>query len=308
MKDVIFMKKIFITILLVLIIVFANISYSYAAQPVKNILGNQSIDNDINKSDIEKAFDTSFIKPKEALLKEQSYFNILKDKNIDKDDFAYGKPYKVYYFKDYYKALNSQKISDLIADDEYYWEIPIYLKENNNLNPASNFDVECSKATDYKWDIIRVNSYLSARLSDLCSKPEEVAQFLQKQGITDADTVIHFGIPYTYDFLYVLSNGKEYFIPMFDYESEINGLKSLNVYTREQFFNGIKPILASDAPKDFTGGFYTGKPKAVSYDKTDSAKSKDVKNRLPDNIVYIAVLGSIGLISGGILLYRRRIK
>ena len=185
----------------------------------------------------------------------------------------------------------------------------MYYKDNNgNLLPVNTCKIENNVRTNNTWKVVGMNlGYIGAELSDVSSSPDKLEALLNKNGIKEADFVAHIDVPLLFDAIYVLDNGKEYYIPLFDNYDENCGLKSGNIYDRQQFIKSIGAIF-KDYPENYTGGIYEGgndavKPVAI---KTSVKSQNNVADENAISTKDIISFCSLGLlIAAGFVLYKK---
>lgn len=309
------MKKIIACLLILNILIF-DITPSYAAEkPVKILLQQQNIIDTNEKAEVIKALNDNVgpVTPKEDLYTHRYLYTKVKDLNIQSpDDFVYGTPYKVYSFPDRSQFPNIQSganFADLLQNVETFWVTPIYYKDNNdNLIPVNFCTLYNDKDTGNIWKIEALNDgYINGYTSDVSSSPDKLEALLNKNGIKEADFVAHIYIPLLFDAIYVLDNGKEYYIPLFDNYDENCGLKSGNIYDRQQFIKSIGAIF-KNYPENYTGGIYEGgndavKPVAI---KTSVKSQNNVADENAISTKDIISFCSLGLlIAAGFVLYKK---
>jgi len=252
------------------------------------VVNQQStLDSDKEKTDVEQGINTSELKPKEFLVQHKSE---LARKGLDSvnspDELIDGKPFKVTSAnKALVQALlDGTSLSNIIYSAPHYWEVPVLLK--NNLNPVASYTVD---VLEDKWQVVEVGGYLSPVDSNFSSNPKDIANFLENNGLKDANQFAHVRIPSLHmDLLYIESNNQEYFIPLIHGRDELYGLKNRQLYTRDQLVSAIGPPLKEVMANP---NLLTGVPEAN-------------KKWSSGNIITFIGIGVV-LVVGMIILYRK---
>ncbi|SHE95766.1 hypothetical protein SAMN02746089_01078 [Caldanaerobius fijiensis DSM 17918] len=296
------MKKIMCLILTVLMAFSLSISTTYAANvPMKEVI--EKFDGNVEEKNVVKdSLLKSGMQPLKYLIKFKKDFKVIQNTDVSsEEDLILGQPYKVVDFPsptlDNNRAcfegfINGEKVIDILQNAPYYYEVPVLTKKNNT--PVSSVQL---KKENGVWEVTLYPCYMDPEISYIVSQPEKVVELLKSLGIETVDKYMLVNLNRGYDFLYTLSDNKEYFIPL----EKGFGTELLKVYTRDQFQAIFAPLMekvlrGEELP---TGGG------VANVSKNDN-KTVNIKNN--NEIIYIAL--SFGVIVAVSLIYivRNKIK
>lgn len=232
---------------LIVLLITSIVPTALAATSVDLVIDQESFDFAKDKIKVEQGINTSKLKPKEFLVKHK---NQLARKELDpvqsSEQLVDGKPFKVIICnKTLVKALlNKEKLSNVITNTPYHWEVPVLFKDPQQLNvikPVASYTVDILES---KWQVVEVGGYLSPDFSEFSSNPKNIAALFKNNGIKEANKFAHIRIPSLHmDILYMESNNQEYFVPLLHSRDELYGLKNKQLYAREQLVSAVEPIL-----------------------------------------------------------------
>lgn len=168
-----------------------------------------------------------------------SHRKAFKGLNASEKDLAFGVPYKVYVpGRDFMLAFMANKpIADLLEKADYFWEVPVLYRGQ----AMDSFTVEFY---DNKWQIGEIGSHNTRDSIGLASQPEQIIKLANSNNIHNINTFIHFRIlPLHPDYLYLASEKGEFLCPLIHGRSELYGLNSQTLYSRQQVADKITPVL-----------------------------------------------------------------
>lgn len=240
-------KKIVLISCILILLLLPNFSYAsvtnYTATNIDSFTNSQFAKQAMEKKEeLSDIISQSFEKSKEIFYKYQKYFFKNKLTINNKDEIFFGEPYKVYTIEnpaETIKALsNGINFLDIINYNNYYWEVPVYTKSYGNKIPISTIQIR-KTPSNQSWHLSTINGYLEPSLSDICSDKDKLIGLLKSNNLTNVDNVVHFNL-LNMDFLYVLTNNNEIFIPLFICNS--SRLKYLEVNDKSQFISFLTEL------------------------------------------------------------------
>ncbi|SHE86748.1 hypothetical protein SAMN02746089_00910 [Caldanaerobius fijiensis DSM 17918] len=295
------MKRIMCLILTMLFLFYLNIITYAANVPMKEVIEKFN-DNVEEKNKIKEVVLKDEAQPLKDLIKFKKDFKVIQNTIVtSEDDLILGEPYKIIHFpapmpdnitSAFEGFIKGKRITDILQNATYYYEVPVLMKQNNA--PVSSIQVKIRDTG--KWGVTLYPGYLDPEISYIVSQPEKVVELLKSLGIETVDKYMHVSFGDGYDFLYTLSDNKEYFIPL----QTRFGTEQFKVYTRGQFQAIFAPLMEkvlNDEELPIGGG--------ASFSKNDN---KMTNIRSNNEVIYIAL--SFGVIVAVSLLYivRNKIK
>lgn len=230
---------------MILILIIAVPSVTYASTPLKDIIDKQSINYSPEKNIVLNAQINSKMKPKDFLFETQKNNIILKAKGKEiksKDDIVYGNVFKEYHLIP--PISNASNLYNQLLNSSYGWKFPIYLREANGTNlPISSALIEKTPDENY-WHLVATNTQSYPDICDILSDSNKLAKVIEDSGIYSANNILIFDM-LEQDFVYVSTNDSDYIIPLFSYGDSWFGMKTMTKYTTKDFVNYMTAYINS---------------------------------------------------------------
>lgn len=256
------MKK-YLKVVITAVLVLSMVPSALAKGNIDTLVAQNQLKYAEEKDEVMDALENSKQKPKEVLVK-------YKD-DLGRDELKDLTSINELKIKDSYKLLIADKpfAQALISGENlaaslnsmpHQWEFPITKMKGDSEIPAAACIVDFS---ENKWQVVEVGGRLTPDLSILSSKPNSISKLFKDKGLEEGDAFGHIRIHgLGIDVLYLTKDNQEYFIPLNLGNSEHYGLKSKELYSREQFVNAVGgPIKRGlENPSNLEGGSSIPKP------------------------------------------------
>lgn len=250
------MKKHLIIIGLVLLATMLVPSICFAEEkPIADLLAAQDINMHAEKAAIEKLLTDESLKAEIAKslpgLGRPGQFDGVKSK----EDFSYGKPYKIISLPRNMQAspafFGGDDFASLLKDSEHFWEVPIIKHGSGKIIGSIAFGQKIElqdknddgAITEGEWRIIEgvweldtIPGYLSPKQTELTSNPEAIEKLFAKHGVTKGTRFLCL-VEGPISFLYVKGSEKDHFIALTRGKDEVGAFKDMKVYERNEAVN-----------------------------------------------------------------------
>ncbi|MEG6617636.1 hypothetical protein V6C27_14665 [Peptococcaceae bacterium 1198_IL3148] len=231
-------------VLLIILISFIYVSVAFAAVPTEALINQQSLDTAKEKSKIEEAINLSKMNPKQFLVDKKNILNRNELTEIKSaTELEYGNAYKVVSInKNVIQALlDGTNLATILQTTPYYWEFPVLFRKDSVIKPVASFKMA---KHNNEWQVVEIGGYLSPEQINFSSNTAELNNILKNKSLGKVDSFIHFRWYSIHsDFLYISTEGKEYFVPLIHGRDELYGLRNKAVYTRDELVSAIGPII-----------------------------------------------------------------
>ncbi|HEX9060942.1 MAG TPA: hypothetical protein VF941_12240, partial [Clostridia bacterium] len=174
---------------------------------------------------------------------------------------------------------NEKRISKLIKEMPYYWEVPVLLKSNPD-KAVGTFTIDNYNG---KWQVVEIGGYLPQEEIVFSSKTEKIEAAVNENSIKSPQSIVHIRIPaINTDYIYVDATDQEYYIEL-EQKKTVDGSGTVTQKVNEgrkikktskEVSNKIKNI------KKLSSGKLSGGVSTETY-QTDSAVQNNNLWRIP---------------------------
>ncbi|MDU4832654.1 MAG: hypothetical protein E6X52_09005 [Actinomyces sp.] len=225
------MKKIKYTALLGLVIICIGghyiISNGFDENNIDLILDQESIFQASEKEDVLLAYNSQNTRNARSLLNESEY-----------DSYSeIGDPYKTYIISgDLEESMCEEKAINLLVEDNYQWEAPLYDSNGNIVNSAIVWN------DNGTWSIGKIGLDIPENLVQFISDSDSIHNFIKKSEIQNPIEIKRLKfVSKNIDAVYILDeSGEEYLIPL-AFDSVLNrfNIENLKLYNAKELLKKL---------------------------------------------------------------------
>lgn len=202
--------------------------------------GHYIISNGFDEDNIDLILDKesiSQVSEKKDVLSAYNSENTRKTRSASEPEYEIGDPYKIYIIsEDLEKSMREEKVINLLAEDDYQWEAPLY---DSNGNIANSAIVWNDNGT---WSIGKIGLDIPDNLVKFISDSNAIHNFINESEIQNPIEIKRLKfISKNIDTVYILDeSGEEYLIPLsFDSISNRFNIENLKLYNAKELLEKL---------------------------------------------------------------------